>query len=310
MKTGYWETLEIFEEPIFAKKIKLKESPLSTPNGVEEIIRKNWDKQLKEKQAQVAKVGIQAEINKYHLDKSNNPLNALYEKEKPIMWPGPAISLRGIRKIDNDTELIVGQTSFPYISALKDKEVSSLYETLGIVKPRPALAICTYALTQDGQLTLTVRGSRTNMYPGRLYGQGGNPLFTNTILAEHQADEMKDEILIQPNEYDSNELRFSGIVIDREQLPDKPDLVGWVPVNLEAGNIRERVYKRSSDKRPNDAISVVFVPSTEGELFDHLVERSHPVQYCPSAHGGLVLYGYHNFGEKWTENLLDKLKDY
>ncbi len=310
MKTRYWETLEVFEEPIFARNIKFKESPLSTPNGVEEIIRKNWNEQLKEKQAQIAKVGIQAEIHNYHLDKSNNPLNALYEKGKPIMWPGPAISLSGIRKINNSTELIVGQTSFPYISALKNKEVSHLYEIQGIVKPRPALGITTFALTADENLVLTVRGSRTNMYPGRLSGQGGNPTSTDTDITIHQIDEMKEEINLDPEHYDPNNLRINGIAIDNEQLMHKTDLVGWIPINLEAKKVREMVYQRNPNERPNDVIGVVFISGTEGGLFKDLIERSHPVQYCPLAHGGLVLYGYHSFGKEWAKDLLDKLKDY
>ncbi|MBU0460289.1 MAG: hypothetical protein KKH52_03090 [Nanoarchaeota archaeon] len=308
MRTQTWESLHVFKNPESPDRIKFRDSPLEMPVGVDEVIRQNWDTQLKQKQEQLSKTKIDTEIKVYHLDTSENPLNALYEGDKPKMWPGPVVSLKDVQTSDSGIELLVGQTYFPFIAGSKDEKISKLYNEQEIVKPRPALAICTYALTQDGQLTLTVRGSRTNMYPGRLYGQGGNPLFTNINISEHQADEMRDEILVQPNEYDSNELRFSGIVVDREQLADKPDLVGWVPVNIEAGCIKERVYKRNPDKRPNDAIGVVFAPSTEGELFDYILQKTHPVQYCPPAHGGLVLYGHHNFGSEWSKDLLKKLE--
>ncbi len=307
MRTQTWESLSVFDYPEYADNVRLRDSPLEMPVGIDEVIRQNWDKQLAQKQEQLLRTGINTKIRAYHLDTSKKSLNALYEEDKPVMWPGPVVSLKDTQTSDSGIDLIVGQTYFPFIAGLKDEEVSGLYERQGIVKPRPALAICTYALTQDGQLTLTVRGIRTSIYPGRLYGQGGNPLFTDTDVSKHQSDELRNEILVQPDEYDLNGLGFSGIIVDREQFPDKPDLVGWVPVNLEAGHIRERVYKRSPDKRPNDAIGVVFAPSTEGELFDYLLQRTHPVQFCPPAHGGLILYGHHNFGSDWSNELLKRL---
>ena len=305
MKTQTWKSLHIFDNPEPVSKIKLKDSPSEMPKGIEEIIRKNWDTQLKRKQ--FANKRTNTEIRPYHLDNSKQPLNASYEKNNPKMWPGPIISFKKIQMNDSGIELLVGQTSFPFIEGLKDKEISKLYDKQGIKKEYP-LSICTYALTQDDQLTLTVRGNKTNMYPGRLHGEGGNPPFTNTKIAQHQAEEMEDEILVQPSEYNSNELKFLGIILEMDEFPNTPDLVGWVPVNLEAEEIRERVSKRSLDKRPNDAIGVVFAPSKEGELFDYLVRKTHPIQYSPPAHGGLVLYGHHNFGNDWSKNLLEKLK--
>lgn len=308
MKTQTWEALYIFDKPEFGSRFSFRDSPLEMPEEIDRIIKRNWNTQLRQKKEQLSKIGITTEIRPYPADTSENPWNALYEGDKQIMWPGSVVSLKDVQKKDSGIELLVGQTYFPFIVGLNDEDVSRLYEKQGIAKPRPALAIGTYALTQDNKLTLTVRGSRTNLYPGRLYGQGGNPLFTNTDILKHQADEMKDEILIEPNEYDPEELRFSGIVADNEQLPNKPDLIGWIPVNLESGKIRERVYKRPSNERPNDAIGVVFAPSTEGELFDYIAQQTHPVQYCPSAIGGLVLYGHHNFGSDWSTSLLKTLE--
>ena len=305
MKTKTWESLCIFNVPLSGAEVRFKDSPLVAPNGVEEIIRKNWDSQLKQKQEQLTKIGIKTEIRPYSLDSSEAPLNALYEGSSAKMWPGLVVSLKYIQKTDFGIDLLVGQTCFPFIAGLKDEAVSRLYKEQGISKPRPALGICTYALTQDDQIALTVRGSRTNMYPGRLYGQGGNPLFTNTDIPAHQAGEMKEEILVEDSEYGS--FRFGGIIIDLEQLPDKPDLVGWVPIDLESEEIRRRVYSRNLENRPNDSVGVVFAPSSEEGLFDYLVKRTHSIQYCPHAHGGLVLYGHHHFGDEWSNKLLSKL---
>lgn len=307
MKTRTWETLSVFDEPIEADNIGFIDSPLQIPEGMDEQIRSNWDKQLESKQNELQREGISTEIRSYHLDASEKPLNALYENDEPKMWPGPAISLKDV---DTDTpiRLHVGQTYFPFIAALKDEEIRALYKQQDIPVPRPALAICTYALTDDGQLVLTVRGSRTNMYPGRFYGQGGNPELTNTNISDHQAAEMEGEILVKPNDYNPSGLRFTGIVVDDEQLPGKPDLVGWVPVNLESGEIKERVRKRPMNERPNDVIDVVFAPADETGLFSYLVNRTHPVQYCPPSNGGLVLYGHHVFGSDWSSQVLERLE--
>lgn len=311
MKTSTWETLKIFDNPINGRAIKLVDSPLEMPGGVEEIIRKNWDKQLREKQGSLSSSNITTEILPYHQDNSENPLNALYEDDKPKMWPGPVVSLKEISIHDSGIDLHVGQTYFPFIAALKDEEVSKLYTDKGITKPRPALAICTYALTTDNHITLTVRSIKTNMYPGRAYGQGGNPLFTNTDIVYHQMEEMKEEILVCPKEYNLDSFMFAGIVVDREDLPDKPDLIGWIPVSLESEEILERVSQREMSQRPNDAIGVSFIPSSEGELFDTLShvlsERINKDLLCPPALGGLFLYGKFNFGDEWVRRLLKKI---
>ncbi|MEK6822754.1 MAG: hypothetical protein AABY13_02905, partial [Nanoarchaeota archaeon] len=238
-------------------------------------------------------------------------LAALHEGDKPKMWPGPAVTLRDVQPRNAGIDLLVSQTSFPAIDALKDKTFSELYETQGITKPRPALAICTYAITTDGMLALTVRGARTNMYPGRLYGQGGNPRSTNTNVVEHQKAENKDEILVQDNEYPVNGGRgfwFGGIVEDNEQLPRKTDLVGWCYLNIDSKTLKGRSYERPMEKRPNDAVGIVFAPAKEGPLLDYLTKTTHPVQFCPPAHAGLVVYGLHKFGNEWAQNVIKKIE--
>ncbi len=305
LKTSYWETLHVFDRPVEGKSVQLIDSSLEVPQGMDPVIRENWDKQLESKRTDIPC----SEIKPYHLDRSENPLNALYLGETPRMWPGPAVSLKEVR-VREGIELHVGQTFFPFINGLKDPKVRALYEQQGIPLPRPSLAICTYALTLDDKLTLTLRGPATNMYPGRLYGQGGNPLFTNTSVIEHQIEEMQDEILVTPKEYSPNDFHFTGLVVDRESLPDKPDLVGWVPIQVESEKVRERIYQRGTPfkGRPNDAVGVVFVPAKEESLADYLVNVTHPLQFTPPGHAGLVLYGLANFGESWSKYILSKLE--
>lgn len=312
VKTDIWDVLHCFEVPLEAKRIELVDTPLKMPIGVDEAIRKSWNLQLVSKQEQLSKSGICTGIKPYHNDTSSLPLNALYEGEKCKMWPGPVISLTSWQEMNEEDNnvfrLYVGQTSFPFIAGLKDPEISKLYGLQGIPKPRPALAVCTFASTLDKKLVLTLRGQKTPMYPGRMYGQGGNPLFTNVDITVHQKDENRDEILLNEEDYLLGKgPSFLGLIVDTEQLPDKPDIVGYYPVNIESESLLERIQQRPLDKRPNDAIGISFAPSEEGKLFDYLAKETIPKQFCPPAHGGLVLYGSSMYGKKWAEDLLKKL---
>lgn len=224
------------------------------------------------------------------------------------MWPGPVVTLTGYNLKEHSLELELGQLSFPFVAALNDKKVLDLYEEQQISKPRKPLGVCTYAVTQDDKIVLTVRGERTNIYPGRLYGQGGQPKFTDVDILQEQVEEMETEILLTEKNYDRDNMRFLGLIEDQDELADKPDLIGYVPVNLESGDIKEKVYSRAINKRPNDVIGVVFAPATEGGLNDYLSNQTRPVQYCPPAHGGLVLYGNQKFGPEWTNDLMKKLE--
>lgn len=304
METRTWETLELFDGPVRSSGIHLVGSPLEVPGGVEDVVRKKWDSQLRTKQEELARLGMHTEIMPY----GSTGLNALFENNTQKMWPGPAVTLMETTHDMSDVKLFVGQTSFPFIAVLKDPVISALYESQGIKKPRPALAICTFVKTGDGYLTMTVRGPKASMYPGRLYAPGGNPEYPHTNIIKHQQDEIADEIRIWPGEYDPDKMVFAGLVADNEQLPGKPDLVGWVPVDIESGDIQARAYGRPLSKRPNDVIGVAFAPAQEGHLFDYLTKETHPLQYCPPAHGGLVLYGRHSFGKEWADEVIKRLE--
>lgn len=300
-----WEIMHIFQTPVKGQNIQFREVKITHPAGVENLIRANWDQQLATKQAQLEEQGIQGlTIEPYQRDKSSTPLNALYEAGVAKMWPGPAITLVSIKENHPMIELEVAQTYFPFIAALNDPEIKSLYISQGIEIPRPSLAICTFTETSDGKLTLTVRGQRTNMYPGRFYGQGGNPLFPTVNPVEQQTDEMSDEILVTPVSYNPRRMEFGGLTEDRETLPGKPDLIGWVGVNLDSEEIERRVKDRIN--HPNDAEAVAFAPASDEALLRYMVSAN-PSDYCPPAYAGLILYGRMHFGELWQQDLLKQL---
>lgn len=306
MEARTWGILNRFKPPVSVDNIQFKPTTLQQPPGVDQLIRADWEERVSAKQAELAQAGDVMEIRPYHRDLSERPLSALYKREEAKMWPGPAITLIDISQSITRPKIIlhVAQTSFPFIAELKNPEVSRLYKEAGINIPRPSLAICTFAITLDGQLTLTVRGMRTNMYPGRKYGQGGNPLFTSTDILQHQRDEMVDEILVDPSKYNPREFQFGGIAEDQEELPGKPDLISWVPVNLTSDDIKEGVLGR--ENHPNDAVDVAFVSSDAEALQGHLATED-PHNYCPPAFAGLILYGSARYGSLWEQDLLKEL---
>lgn len=300
-----WEILHAFQAPVEGKNIHFREARITQPIGIDNLIRTSWDKQLEVKQAQLAERGIQGlTIKPYQEDKSPTPLNALYEEGAAKMWPGPAITLVHIEDNFPHIELSVAQTYFPFIAALSDPQIRDLYTSYGLEIPRPPLAIVTFAETNDSKLTLTVRGQRTNMYPGRFSGQGGNPLFVTMTPTEHQIEEMADEILVTPQSYNPRSIQFGGIVEDREELLGKADLAGWVRVGLDSEEIERRVRTRIN--HPNDAIAVDFVPANDEGLLKHIA-LANPTDYCPPAYAGLILYGRMHFGELWQQDLLKQL---
>ncbi len=330
MKGPTWEVHTLFWRPVYAGDVTLSEAPLVTPRGVDELVRKSWDKQLEERRAALRTSGQETESRPYQEDPSPTRLNALYHTDgRPVMWPGPVVTMTGAG-YDGDSNkaaLHVGQTSFPCIKAVNDPVVRALYEREGIPVPRPALGICTLPITADDKIVLTVRGPGTPMYPGRFYAPGGQPLHPGTNVEKHQLEEMEEEILIAPTEVahqltdkpdpfeegmflddpDRFNMFFGGVVVDTEQQQGKPDLVGWVDV-ISSEVIQKRVRERPKGRRPKDAIGVVFAPATQDELFEYMRDTVHPINFCPPAHAALLVYGHHMFGESWANDLLKELE--
>ncbi len=301
-----WETLAIFEKPVRGKNLSFVEIPHFQPEGVEEKVRAQWEKQVDDKLVELRAKGIAVEKRPYAEDAGKNPLSALYEGAKAKMWPGSAITLHDFSEKKTGIELHVSQTSFPAIKALSDPDIIESYRLAHAPLPRPALAVCTFARTQDDYLALTVRGPKTNMYPGRLYGQGGNPTDTKKTVVEHQLDEMASEISVGEKQVRPSSFTFFGIVVDNDQLKRKPDLVGIVDVRRDTWRLKEQMRKRTSFEP--DAIDVLFAPVDPGGLHDYLVMRTHPSWFCPAAHGGLALIGRAFYGDGWLNDVLKDMK--
>ncbi len=310
MEIRTWGIAHIFEPPLRGEDIQMVSVGFPKPQGLDDRIRTSWSEQLLKKREELRQSGISTEIRPYHLDRSENPLGALYEEDTPKMWPGPVVTLREVERAitygRNRVFLKVGQMFYPYIAALRDPEIIKLYEETGIDIPTPALGICTPVLTADDKLTLTVRGIRTSIYPGRIHSPGGQPLLTDTDVVEHQKNEIHEEILVNPDEL-AEQFSFSGIVLDQEILPNKPDLTGWVRTVLDAGDIRERMFRTDPNKRPTDVQSVVFAPASEEELLRYITEYTHPVNFCPPTVGSLWLFGRLNWGEDWANDVLKRM---
>jgi len=297
MKSKTWEIYSLFEKPLGGDKIKLVDTPLEMPAGVDEIIKRKWDGQLAKKKGEL---DFPVEIKDY-----DGNLNALWrgDANKWVMWPGPVITFKDVK----ETDIYVSQMSYPYITSLKDPDISKLFEEQNIEKPRPSLGICTFPVTTDNMLLLTVRGIKTNVYPGRYYTIGGNPQCTNTDVVEHQIEEMEEEIFITPSEYNTSDYRFAGVVIDNEGLPGKPDLVGWIEMPLSSEEMKERLYSVPKDERANDVVDIAFVPATEDGLAQELSVMD-PHDFCPPAHAALFVYGIMNFGKSWADSLPENIE--
>ncbi len=307
MEIKTWDVPHMFQPSLAGENIQMVGIDLPKPKGLDERIRGSWLQQLQKKQQEL---GSDFEIRPYHQDKSSKPLEALYEGDSPKMWPGPVVTLREVEREllngRNRLTLKVGQMFYPYIAALKEPEVRELYDKEGLIVPSPALGICTPVLTADNKLTLTVRGSKTSIYASRIHSPGGQPLFTDTDVAEHQIDEISEEVLIGRNELEGG-FSFTGIVLDQEVYPGKPDLTGFVKTSLDKGDIRERFLKTDPAKRPTDVAGLVFAAASEDGLMKYMTESTHPLNFCPPTVGSLWLFGRLMYGQDWAKDLLSKL---
>jgi hypothetical protein len=304
MKTVTWEIEYLFDRPKKSDEINFREAPLEVPPGVEELVRRSWLEQLRRKQRGLRDIDHPTSIRRVE-----GALPSLYEGPKRIMWPGPVVSLKAVRVNGKYVDLFVGKTTYPFIRALGEQPVTELYEGHQMKKPLPALGIGTYAITVDDRMVFTLRGNHTAMYPGRIYGQGGNPEHPYTDLVEHQLNEMEDEILVRRSETDLKTLRLMGIVRDEETFKGKPCLMGWVKVKVTAEELKKRMRKRPLRDRPSDAIDIVCIPATPSELSEY-ISTTPSQEWCPTGQGGVVLYGHYHFGKKWAEDTIRKIERY
>jgi hypothetical protein len=284
-----------FKQPLPADALLIRSEPISFSEATLQQLRQHWQDQLLKKQSALFASGVYAEIKPYAATGNDIP-DALFVDKKPVMWPGNAITLRDVRLKDGHVLITASEISYPFIGALRDAAFRSNLDATGLINIRPLLAICTFAITTDHLLILTVRGITTNVYPGRLYGQGGNPARLPFTIIEHQLDELKDELLINREEVDETSFRFYGLIEDLEQFPGKPDLIGTVRLKLSSSEVQQRFDTRSLSSRPPDAEEISMIPFEKKTMQHYLAQATKASDYCPPAFGGLVLLMQHEFG--------------
>lgn len=278
-----------FDTPLTAEEIKILLHPLLLSQEDLTLLSENWMEQLNEKKRQLAIQGTGSVIKKYEPGHTDDV--ALYVNDKPVMWPGACITLLQSSFLDSKLHLIVSKISYPFISALSNEEFRRKMSGSPLLHLRPPLAICTFAITSDYYVVLTVRGQHTNVYPGRFYGQGGNPSSAHVDLIDHQVEEMKDELFANENDIDMTSFRFLGLVEDAELFPRKPDLIGLVNLKVDKDTVKANFYKRDKKERPADAAELRFLSLNERPLFSFLKKEFREQDFCPPAFSGLYLVG-------------------
>jgi hypothetical protein len=294
--------LIVFPKPLTGSQVSFQEIPFPLSEKAKSRLSAHWLEQLRKKQSQLALQGIGATIrNDFVLD---GELNAsLFVNEQPVMWPGSCITLREWNLDEGHFRMVISKTSYPFIAALSDPDFTFLFSEDERSSIRPPLAICTFAITTDQMLVLTVRGKTTNVYPGRFYGQGGNPTSVEVNLQQHQLEELQEELILSPDEVIQDSLQFHGIVEDSEAFPGKPDLIGTLNISLSAQELQRWFDLRPPDQRPSDVAHIRFIHLDEESLLHFLKDETQPNDFCPPAHGGLMLIGLFLFGSAWLEKV-------
>lgn len=254
--------------------------PVKAMEALEEI----WTQQLREKQTALYNAGIIATISK---GETHYSLPSLYVNEKPVMWPGTAVTLRDAQINNGQVQLTVSAIPYPFISALNHAGFRR-QSGLDAFALRPPFAICTFAVTSDDMLVLTVRGQTTNVYPGRIYGQGGNPQHALFNIVAHQLEEMADELMVSPFEVEVDSFQFYGLVEDLELFPRKPDLVGSVRLRMTAAALLSRYEERPEQDRPPYVAKLLCIPFNKNALEHFLQYEKSVTDFCPPAYAGLT----------------------
>lgn len=284
-------------QPLRADAVLLNSEPLLLPRSIARQLSDHWHKQLKLKQEALRLSGVRSIIKPF-AHTVHDMSEALFVDDKAVMWPGSAITLRAAQVEDDKLRMQVSEVSYPLIGALGDPEFRKAIHDAGLTLIRPPLAYCTFAITSDHFMVLTKRGVTTNVYPGRYYGQGGNPASMDVSVAEHQLDEMKDEILADRDEVDEASFRFYGLVEDLEEYPGKPDLIGSVRLRITASRLQFRMQSRPASSRPPDAADIRMIPFNKDAMQDFVLHTTSAKDYCPPAFGGLQLLMQHEFGSR------------
>ncbi|MFC1648883.1 hypothetical protein ACFL1B_05490 [Nanoarchaeota archaeon] len=310
--TPQWSIETIFSRPLHGREIGFVDKPFQHPEGLDEAVRASWDQQCDEKVADMEKEGKPGQVQPYHKDKSPNPWSAVYDGTgKVALFPGSVLSIRDVvTHDDGEVDVHVGQVLFPMIKAVQRPEVQAQYQDAGLEIPSPATGLYSFLWTMDGDLIMNVRGdTKVWAYQGRLYGAGGNPTDPNESLQEHQIQELQDEMLLKPEQFDPDDIKFIGIVHDQDLNPGKPDIVSWAPINMTTREFVRQFYDTPQEQRQPDSIGLVAVNNNSSTgLRNYLLQQSHPRQFCPPTAAGLVLTGHHMYGPEWAESVTQNLQ--
>lgn len=278
--------LAIFDPPLSAEGILFKKTTLNFSPADSQKLNEYWNQALILKQQELREKEIVATIENYGRGQEQM-LNALFVNGRAVMWPGNAVTLRGWNYDGEKLQMEISELSYAFTGALSNPGFRKAIGDRSLINLRPPFAICTFAITTDNYLVLTVRGMGTNVYPGRYYGQGGNPTSCDFDLAQHQLEETTDELNIADTDINLGSLQFSGIAEDREAFPGKPDLIGWVRLNIDAKTLQTKFEERPVSDRPPDAAGLHLVSLRGNSLTDFLQNEVTANEFCPPAWCGL-----------------------
>ncbi len=300
-----WEPLKIFNKPVKGHNIRFVPTGAEIPEILVQKAQLSWNNELKELQAKLKhQEGIESDIRPYHENLTSQRWNALYGADRCIRWPGPCLALIDLNEQESNHEaevdLVVAQSYRPFFNILNDPDSKKILKKHGLSKWMPPLDICTYLITQDGKIALSLRGPKVT-YQNMYYGIGGNPETLEVSIIQHQQQEIADEVQLSPDEYQPN-FYFGGLVTDQDLHPGKPSLDGWIGIPQDSEELVKIFSQRPIELREPDAIEVHFAPTSEDALFDFIVKKG-ANSFCAPGLGALSLFGYHHFGQSWSEKL-------
>ncbi|MDP3063250.1 MAG: NUDIX domain-containing protein [Chloroflexota bacterium] len=160
-----------------------------------------------------------------------------------------------------------------------------------------AVAVTGVAVTQDGQVPVQRRSALVGEWPGAYaVAPSGHPQPPNTIQ-EALMEELVEETGARHDEVEG-EPRLTGLVL--ETARHKTEVTFLLRLALTWAQLKERV--------PADAWeyqSLEPLTWTPGACAEFLL--SHEEETIPQSHGGLLLAGRVQFGQRWYEQTVSQL---
>ena len=289
----------------------VEDSSRRMPGGSKDFVTEKYRAGLEKKKTELecAKPGTKYVISDY----PETGGLALYEvlqdsQQRKVMWPGTAARLEGFDFDGNKIQLRLGRTNYAELTAQKDPAYRQLFERNGLSLPSAALGVCVAMETPEGLIIQTRRGIDTPVYTGRLYLPGGNHEKIETHPADEIFSEIEEETGLTQDDFDPTQLRFLGIVMDRQYeggALQKPDLVAYMKIPMTFNEIEESFSRKIVPKNPKDVWNLEPAPTGEAGLARYL--QTHESDHCPPSHGGLAFVGARKYGELWLDKLVRDL---